>query len=193
MPSRPIARASFSPGLLGIVALEDAGLGLDDLRERPEGHAVAVGEGAALSPGDELDVLVDRPEELGDEPALADAGHADERDELWRALLAHARQRRDEQLELAAAADERRRCRLVDVDAETGAGRQRLPGADRVALPLAEDRLGVAVVDRMHGGAVGLLADEDAVQWRSRLQARRGVDDVARPPSPRLRSVERRA
>ena len=88
-------------------------------------------------------------------------------------------ERRDEQLELAAAADERRDRPLRDVDAEARARLQRLPGADRLALPLADDRLGVAVVDRVRGRPVGLLADEDAVQRRSRLQARGRVDDVA--------------
>src|SRR5205823_8869755 len=33
-----------------IVRLEDPGVRLDDLAERPEAHALAVGEGAALAP-----------------------------------------------------------------------------------------------------------------------------------------------
>ena len=33
-----------------IVGLEDPGVRLDDLAERPEAHALAVGEGAALAP-----------------------------------------------------------------------------------------------------------------------------------------------
>ena len=76
------------------VGLEDAGLRLHHLAERPERDALAVRKRAALAPGDELGVLVDRPEELVDEPALADPGDADERHELWRALRAHARGRR---------------------------------------------------------------------------------------------------
>ena len=54
------------------VLLEDAGLRLDDLAERPERDPVAVGEAAALAPGDELGVGVDDPVELVDEPALPD-------------------------------------------------------------------------------------------------------------------------
>ena len=45
--------------LLRRVLLEDAGLRLDDLAERPQRDAVAVGEAAALAPRDELGVGVD--------------------------------------------------------------------------------------------------------------------------------------
>ena len=46
-------------GLLGGVGLEDARLGLDDLSQRPEGDAFAVGKRAALPPADELGVFLD--------------------------------------------------------------------------------------------------------------------------------------
>ena len=39
--------------------------------------------------------------------------------------------------------------------------------------------LGLAVLDHRRGRAIGRLVDEDAVDGRGRLQARRGVDDVA--------------
>ena len=42
----------------GVVGLEDPGVRLDDLAERPEAHALAVGKGASLPPGDEVG---DRP------------------------------------------------------------------------------------------------------------------------------------
>lgn len=42
------------------VCLQDAGLGLDDLGQRPEGDAVAVGEAAALAPDDEPGLGVPR-------------------------------------------------------------------------------------------------------------------------------------
>ena len=45
--------------LLGRVLLEDAGLRLDDLAERPQRDPVAVGEAAPLAPGDELGIRVD--------------------------------------------------------------------------------------------------------------------------------------
>ena len=40
------------PGELGAVALQDAGLGLDRLGQRPEGRPVAIGEGPPLPPGE---------------------------------------------------------------------------------------------------------------------------------------------
>ena len=75
------------------VLLEDPGLRLDDLRERPERDAVAVGEAASLAPGDELGVGVDDALELVDEPALSHARDRDERDELRRPLVAGALER----------------------------------------------------------------------------------------------------
>ena len=48
------------------------------------------------------------------------------------------------------------------------------------AFPFAVTGSGVAVLDRSLGRPVGLLADEDPVHRRRRLQARRRVDDVAR-------------
>ncbi len=42
------------------VGLEDAGLGLDDLAQRPEGDPVAIGQAAALAPDDQLRPVVRR-------------------------------------------------------------------------------------------------------------------------------------
>ena len=56
---------------------------------------------------------------------------------------------------------------------------QRLPGDHRLGLPLRGDRLRFAVVDRLPGRPLSLLADEHPVDRRRRLQARPGVDDVA--------------
>ena len=83
-------------GLLGRVVLEDARLCLDDLGQRPEGHSLAVGKRPALAPRDEFGVLLDRSEQLEDEPALADPGDADDCDQLGRALLADTPKSRDE-------------------------------------------------------------------------------------------------
>ena len=76
--------------MLRWVALEDAGLRLDDLGERPERNPIAVRERASLPPRDEVSGRVDSAKELEDNSALADSGHADECDELRRALRAHA-------------------------------------------------------------------------------------------------------
>ena len=146
-------------------------------------HALAVGERAALAPEDELRVAgLDRLEELEDEPALADPGDADERDELRRAL-ATARGR-------ALAQERRARCsrptsgarrRWRDVDAEPRARLERLPDRDRLGLALRLDRLGArGTRSRRSRRAVRRLVDEDAVDRRRGLQPRRRVDHVAR-------------
>ena len=131
-----------------VVGLENPGVRLDDLAERPEADALAVGERAALPPGDELGVGLGDLEQLGDEAALADPGHADERDELRGLLSPRARERVGEQAALALAADERRPQPLLDVAAEARAGGDRLPDPDRLGLPLRLDRRRLAVVDR---------------------------------------------
>ena len=62
----------------------DAGLRLDDLAERPQRHTVAVCQAPALTPRDELGIVLHDLPELVDEAALADARHAHERHELRR-------------------------------------------------------------------------------------------------------------
>ena len=54
----------LSLGLSGRVALEDSRLRLDDLAERPERHALAVGQAPPLSPRDQPGLVVHEPEEL---------------------------------------------------------------------------------------------------------------------------------
>ena len=171
--------AQLLPGLVDRVALEDPCLRLHDLGQRPEGHAVAVGQGSALTPGDERLVLVDSCEELEDEPALADAGDSDEGDELRRSLLPNAPERRDQQVDLPATADKRCRRTPREIDAEASPGGQGLPNRQRFGLALRGDRLGLAEVEHVCCGAVGLLADQHTVERRRRLQAGRRIDDVA--------------
>ena len=67
-----------------VVGLEDAGVSLHDLAERPEGDALAVRQAAALAPGDQLGARVDVAQELGDQARLADAGLADDEGDLGR-------------------------------------------------------------------------------------------------------------
>ena len=120
--ARPAAtRASSAPGD-GVaelrarfgrrVGLEDAGVGLDDLAERPERDAVAVGEAAALPPVRRAPARSStQVAELREQARLADPGLAGDRDELDLRLAEHALERVLEQPELALAADERsRRC-----------------------------------------------------------------------------------
>ena len=88
---------------VGRVVVRDAGEALQDLGERPVGDAVAVGEAAP----DEDPRALEPREQLAHEPALADAGVAVDRDELRALLGDHALLQREQQVELALAADER--------------------------------------------------------------------------------------
>ncbi len=120
------------------VLLEDAGLCLDDLGERPERDAVAVRETAALPPGDELRFRVGDLGELVDETALADARNTDERHELRRPLVARAVEGFSEDGELALPPDELRPRIVRDICAEARSGRRSPPTpATGSALPFA--------------------------------------------------------
>ena len=106
-------RASL--GIPGAVRLEDAGLRLGDLAERPEARRPRRRERAAAPPGHQSRLDVGRGEELRDEAALADPGHADDRDELRPRFARRPLERADEQAELVRAADERSRGRVSTV------------------------------------------------------------------------------
>src|SRR4029453_18122985 len=80
-------------GEVGPVPLQDAGLGLDRLGQRPKGRPVPIGQRPALPPGNRrrLGGVLRRGArrgtgqavgQLGQQPALADAGGADDRDQL---------------------------------------------------------------------------------------------------------------
>ena len=165
----------------GRVLLGDPGLRLDDLGERPQRDAVAVREAASLAPGDELGIRVDDALELVDEAALPDARDADEREELRRSRVTSAVEGVLDDAELALAADELRARLVRDVDAEA---RERAASPARRGsapiLPFASTGVGVVVVDGVPRGAVGRLVDDDPVDRSGALQARGGVDDVAR-------------
>ena len=73
-------RGSFG----GRIRLEDPGVGLDDLAERPEGDPVPVREAAALAPVHELGAVVHPGSELREQARLTDARLTGDRDELDR-------------------------------------------------------------------------------------------------------------
>ena len=78
---------------------------LDDLAQRPEGEALAVGR---QRPADDLRLVAQRSPEVLGQARLADAGRADERDELAAAPATARSKAGAQQLQLALAADERR-------------------------------------------------------------------------------------
>ena len=60
-----------------VVGLQDPGLGLHDLSQRPEADPVAVGEAPAFPPGDEIRELIDVAGELAHQTRLAEPGLGD--------------------------------------------------------------------------------------------------------------------
>ena len=165
--------------LLRRVLLEDAGLGLEDLPQRPQRDSVAVGEAATLAPRDDLGIGVDDSLQLEDEPALADARNPDERQELRRSLVTRSFERVPDDAELPLASDQLRARLVRNVDTEARSSSDGLPDGDWVGLALRFDGLGVLVVDRMPCCPVGGLVCDDAVDGRCALEASCGVDDVS--------------
>ena len=102
-------RGELLLGHLGGVRLEHPGLRLHDLAERPERDALAVRQPAPLAPHDELVVLVHGAAELVARAGSCRSRDADERHELRRALAAAARERVDEEVELASRPTRRAR------------------------------------------------------------------------------------
>jgi hypothetical protein len=129
---------------------------------------------------DQLRLRVDVVAQLRHEPALADAGLADERDEVARRLPQCARVHLAQHPQLVVPARERRRARRLEVDAEPAACVARAPERHRLGLSLRRDRLKRLVVDRVVSRPVRLLADDEPSGRRRRLEAHRRVDDVAR-------------
>ena len=123
------------------------------------------GRRAALAPDDQLGVVVDDREQLADEPALADSRHADERHELWRALLARrgrARSRRSSSSRSRPTSGDA--APLADVDAEARPRRHGLPDGHRLApCPSPRPAPPSPYSIDARGRAVRRLADEDAV------------------------------
>ena len=175
------ASRSLCLGPLGIVGLEHARLRLHHLAERPQAHSFAVRQRAALPPQRQLRLMVDPLEELPDEAALADPGDADERDELGLALSARAVQRADQRLELVRS----RPTRDVPPSWRTSTPKPAFASsasqtATGSVFPFASIGAALAIVDRALGRSVGRVVDEDRADRRGGLQARCGVDHVAR-------------
>jgi hypothetical protein len=171
-------RPQFRLGRLGGVRFENAELGLDDLGDRPVAQALAVGQRPSLAPEDQLRIAVDDLKQLGDQPALADSRHTDQRYELRAEVFANAIESAGQNIELPFSADELSAGTLLDVEAEAGSRCDRLPSRNRVRLPFRLDRRRLAVFNRLGRGAMGRLTDEDPSDRGGGLEPRRSVDDV---------------
>ena len=161
------------------VELEDAGLGLEHLPERPEADALPVGQAVALAPGDQLGLGVHERAELPDQPALAHPGLAGDGDQPHRGLVPGAGVGAPQPVQLALPAQERRGRRLVDGDPGPAAGGGGQPHRQRSGLALDPDRGQRLVVEQPPGRPEGRLADQHAPDRRNPLQPGGGVDHVA--------------
>ena len=137
---------------------------LQHLDDRPVGDPLAVGEAAAAD-----DRRVDRSQSLRGEPGLADAGIADDRDQLAALLGPHALPCLPEERELALTADEQ-----LPVPALRRVVHAQQPvGGNRLGLALQLERL-----DRLDLGRV-------ANERERRLP--RSAPRPAAPPAPAAR------
>ena len=80
--------AELRRGRVGVIRLEDPGVRLDDLAERPVGDAFTVWQAAPLAPRDQLVVHIDDASEFEHEAALSDTRDPDQSDELGRLVAA---------------------------------------------------------------------------------------------------------
>jgi hypothetical protein len=165
-------------GAVGRVGLLDAGLGLDDLAQGPEGHPLPVRQAAPLPPDHRLRVGLDPAPQLEHQPALADPRLPDQGHQPGLALGPGPGQGRPEQPELAPAAHQGAPGGLLDVDPEAAADPLGAPDGHRGGLALDPDRGERLVVDQPAGRPEGRLADQDATDRGDGLQPGGGVGHV---------------
>ena len=166
-------------GLSRAIRLLDPALGLDDLAERPERDPVSVREAASLAPAHESRRVLDLPQQLGAQPALADPRLAHDRHQLAGALPRCTGERAAEDLPFQLTPDHRRVDGASHVRAEARPGPQGPPDHDRRRLALDRDWLQRLPFEHAGRGAIGLVGDGDGVHRGGSLQARGGVDHVA--------------
>jgi hypothetical protein len=172
-------RPQLAGHLSGVVGLQEAGVGLDDLPQRPERDAVAVGQAAALPPDDQLGPGVHERSQLADEAGLADPRLADDRDQPHGPLGHGALEQPPQQVQFLLAAHERGVGAPGRLDAGPAPGPDQPPHGHRVGLAPDLDRGERLVVEQPAGRPEGRLPDHHAAHRRHPLQARGGVDDVA--------------
>ena len=164
------------------VALEDLEAPGEQVAQEAVRNVVAVGLRPALEEAHRLALQLEPVRELEAEPALADAGLADDRHLPQALLLARALERFADPRQLGVAADH---LRVDALEAAVGhAKRARLGARDEVAARRVGDaldldrRLRLDVEDAAHV-PVGLVADPQRAGGRGLLHARGDVDGDA--------------
>ena len=171
---RPQHRADLPLDLLGRIEVLQSGRLFHDLAHGEERDPLAIREAAASKDRG----LCERSHELFDQPGLADAWGAEDREQLTRAVGDRGLERLPEPGELPLPADHRR----VQTTRDSGDPGRHLDQPERgerlrLALDIERrDRLGDhGVPDE----AEGLLADQDGARLRGLLQAGGDVHGVA--------------
>ena len=176
------------------VGVEDAGLRLHHLPERPVRDALAVREAATLPPGEQIGIVVDdtrtapRSSRLfpipGTPISVTSCGARSARTRASACVTTST---------LVRAADERVRASLLDVDAEARARADDLPDAKRVGLSLGGDRLAARAV-RTRLSSRGTSTRPRGCRLRGRRPAAARPCSRHRPrPCPRPHRAARRA
>ena len=132
--------------------------------ERPAGDDARTGIGGAAG-------------EFGCERRLPDTRRSEDRHEVRQALRRGTLPERLQDRQLAPPADDPRARQRPQ--ARLGGRANGDPGADRLLLPLRNDRRGRLVFDHVLRRTVGRVAHDDPVQRCGRLEARRRVHHVA--------------
>ena len=169
------------PGRRRILPLGDPGPAPDHLGEGPEADPFAVGRGATLVPVDDLGHAVHVLLEFPDEPALADPALADDRDQPRAPFGTGCDVEVLEHPQLRPPPDERRLELYVPPGSAAASHHpERAVGRHRRGLALECLVARGLEGDRLRRRLVGRLADEDGAGRCHGLEARRGVDQVAR-------------
>ena len=170
----------LATGRCGAVGLQDPGVRLQDLPERPERDPFPVRQAPALAPGDQVRELADGGAQLRHDARLADPRLAHHEDELRRVrgpgLVEHALQDREVDL----APDERRVVRPGEVGADPRARGLGPEDAHRLGLALQGRGFQLLVVEDGRGRLVGAESHRHPHLGGDRLQARGGVHRVSR-------------
>ena len=176
---RAATASSLASTVADVVGIEDAGVRLDDLPERPERDALAVGQAAALAPGDEPGRCVEGARRTRRRGGSCRCRARRRAGELRRRVAAASRRAHAETR--ARPRGRRTACRSGR-RAEAGARDAAARPASRAPaplLPLAATRLRAPRRRWRLGELVGERADGDAAGRRGGLQPRRRVDGVA--------------
>ena len=178
---RTDARVELPKRAIAIVRGGDARVLSHDLHERPIGDPGAVGQAAAAQYVCAVRTG-DAGERLSDEPRLADARVAHDREDVSPAVVADALERFKEHPQLALPADELRahRRQAAGLLGDRAAGPLRAERSDRVGLALGDDRIAAAVFDGGPRQRFGERADDDLAAVGRLLEPRRDVHGITR-------------